>query len=101
MVTVASAPEASAMEVAVRVMREILSALDTEHPCLTAVVVHRIGVVPVGEAAIYLAVTSEHRSEAFAVVTKFMDRLKQDVPIWKRRSISSGARLSQPQPVEK
>jgi molybdopterin molybdotransferase len=74
---------------ALRELREILSALGREHPFLTAVVVHRVGIIPVGEAAIYLAVGSRHRGEAFAVVTQFMDRLKQRVPVWKRRGIAA------------
>jgi molybdopterin synthase catalytic subunit len=35
-------------------------------------------------------VASSHRKEALALVTEFMDRLKQDVPIWKRRALSAG-----------
>ena len=72
---------------AVRVMREILEQLASQHPCQCAHVIHRVGVVPVGEAAIWIGVAAAHRKEALALVTKFMDRLKQDVPIWKRRAI--------------
>ena len=32
------------------------------HPCLRATVIHRIGAVPVGEAAIYLGVAGAHRA---------------------------------------
>jgi len=66
-------------------IRQILADLHAEHSFALARVHHRIGVVPVGEAAIILDVHSRHRGEAFAVVTKFMDRLKLDVPIWKAR----------------
>ncbi|MFA7342946.1 MAG: molybdenum cofactor biosynthesis protein MoaE [Terrimicrobiaceae bacterium] len=64
--------------------REILDELGREHPFLLARVHHRLGFVPVGEAAILVDVHSKHRAEAFAVAGKFMDRLKNDVPIWKR-----------------
>ncbi len=67
----------------------ILDELGTRHPCVAATVVHRIGPVPVGEAAIYVGVTARHRAEAFAVLTGFMDRLKQDVPIWKTDILAS------------
>jgi molybdopterin molybdotransferase len=70
-----------------REMRGILQDLATRHPCLAARVVHRIGIVPVGEAAIYVGVAGRHRAEAFALLGEFMDRLKQDVPIWKRRTL--------------
>lgn len=67
-----------------KVIREILEELGREHPFIAARVHHRLGYVLVGEAAIIMDVHSKHRAEAFAVVTRFLDRLKQDVPIWKR-----------------
>ncbi len=71
-----------------QVMRAIITELSQRHPCLSARVTHRVGIVPVGEAAIHLIVTARHRAEAFAMLTEFMNRLKQDVPIWKRRALS-------------
>jgi len=65
-------------------IREILEELALAHPFLLARVHHRIGFVPVGDAAILMDIHSKHRAEAFAVLAKFMDRLKLDVPIWKR-----------------
>ncbi len=67
-----------------KVMREILEDLSKEHPCHFVRVHHRLGFVPVGEAAIVMEVHAKHRAGAFAVLVGFMDRLKQDVPIWKR-----------------
>ena len=69
-----------------REMRRILLELAAARPCLFARVIHRIGVIPVGEAAIYVGIAGKHRAESFALLTQFMDRLKQDVPIWKRRA---------------
>lgn len=66
-----------------REMARILDALVAAHPCHAVHVRHRIGRIPVGETAIYIGVASRHRAEAFAVLSGFMDRLKQDVPIWK------------------
>jgi molybdopterin synthase catalytic subunit len=74
-----------------QVMRQIFQDIACRHPCLFAHVTHRIGVVPVGEAAIHVAVGSRHRAEAFAMLIEFMDRLKQDVPIWKRRALACQA----------
>jgi molybdopterin synthase catalytic subunit len=75
---------------ALRVMREILATLAAQHPCEAVRVIHRVGVVPVGETAIWIGAASSHRREALALVTEFMDRLKLDVPIWKRRALSAG-----------
>jgi molybdopterin molybdotransferase len=68
-------------------IRRIINELSAIHPCTRAIVVHRIGIVPVGDAAIIVRIHAKHRAAAFAVLTAFMDRLKQDVPIWKIRSV--------------
>jgi molybdopterin synthase catalytic subunit len=69
-------------------MCRILETLAEKFPCLAARVRHRTGIIPAGETAIYICVTAQHRAEAFALLAGFMDRLKQDVPIWKRRSLT-------------
>jgi molybdopterin molybdotransferase len=74
-------------EMAAREIRRILESLGTTFPCLVAKVIHRIGVIPVGDTAIYVGVASPHRGEAIALLAGFMDRLKQDVPVWKRRAL--------------
>ncbi len=68
-------------------MRKILEGLGREYRMLRARVVHRVGLVPVGEAAIHVCVEAGHRAEAFAVAAAFMDRMKRDVPIWKRGGV--------------
>ncbi|MFT3867050.1 MAG: molybdenum cofactor biosynthesis protein MoaE [Nibricoccus sp.] len=68
-------------------MRRIVEDLGKTHSCDRVVIVHRVGMVPVGEAAIIVRVCSKHRAEAFALLSSFMDRLKQDVPIWKLRGV--------------
>ena len=68
-------------------LRRLLGELSAKHPCLSARIIHRVGIVPVGEAAIYAGIASAHRAEGFALLAAFMDRLKQDVPIWKRRGL--------------
>jgi molybdopterin synthase catalytic subunit len=65
------------------ISRRILTELSLVHPCHSVFVQHRIGTVPVGQAAIHIAVQAKHRAPAFALLAAFMDRLKQDVPIWK------------------
>jgi len=74
---------------AISEMRRIAEELGLVHPCLVARIIHRVGAIPVGEAAIYVGIGSRHRAEAFALLSGFMDRLKQDVPIWKRRGLAA------------
>jgi molybdopterin synthase catalytic subunit len=69
-------------------VRRLLGELSARHPCLSVRVIHRVGIVSIGEAAIYVGIASAHRAEGFALLGAFMDRLKQDVPIWKRRALT-------------
>jgi len=71
-------------EMAGREIRRLLQGISARHPCHAAKVIHRMGVIPVGEAAIYVGVAAPHRGEAIALLAEFMDQLKRDVPIWKR-----------------
>jgi molybdopterin synthase catalytic subunit len=56
------------------------------HRCAAVEFIHRTGWVPVGEASLWIRVLSSHRKEALAFMDEAIDRLKQDVPIWKRVS---------------
>ncbi len=66
------------------VLERHLRELGGLHPCAAVLFIHRLGWVPVGEASLYIRVLSAHRGEALALLAASIDRLKQDVPIWKR-----------------
>ena len=55
------------------------------------VLIHRVGVVPVTESAVVVAVASPHRDNAFEAAKFCIDTLKQTVPIWKREDWSEGS----------
>lgn len=54
------------------------------------VLLHRIGEVPITEAAVVVAVSAPHRVEAFAAARFGIDTLKSTVPIWKREDWAEG-----------
>lgn len=68
---------------AVHQMNQILSRLGAEHGLTAALVLHRVGEVPVGEASLLVRILSPHREEALRATARFIDELKQWVPIWK------------------
>jgi molybdopterin synthase catalytic subunit len=72
-----------------RQIEQIIGALLREFPCRAVDVIHRIGFIPVGESSILVRVASPHRQEAIAFLAEFMNRLKEDVPIWKKASQSN------------
>lgn len=47
-------------------------------------ILHRVGRLEIGEISILLSVASPHRDEAFAACRYLIDRLKEEVPIWKK-----------------
>jgi molybdopterin synthase catalytic subunit len=51
---------------------------------------HRTGVVELGDAAVVVAVSAPHREEAFEAARFGIDELKRSVPIWKRESWDGG-----------
>mmetsp|Transcript_27070 Transcript_27070/g.62599 ORF Transcript_27070/g.62599 Transcript_27070/m.62599 type:complete len:158 (+) Transcript_27070:48-521(+) len=56
-----------------------------------AACVHRLGVVPCGEASVLIAIASEHREEGFAACKYVIDTLKANVPIWKKEIYADGS----------
>lgn len=50
---------------------------------LAVTVEHSLGRVPVGQCSFRLTVCAVHRKEALAFMDAFIDRMKQEVPLWK------------------
>jgi len=46
-------------------------------------ILHRIGPVAAGETSLYIRTVATHRREAFDAAMTTIERIKQDVPIWK------------------
>jgi molybdopterin synthase catalytic subunit len=62
----------------------IVSEAIAAHGLEGAAAEHRIGQVPLGEASVAIAVSAAHREEAFAGAREIIDRIKAEVPIWKK-----------------
>jgi len=77
-------------EMAQKVMCTIFEEAIKRFPITRARVVHRLGEVPVGEASVVVVVASPHRAPAFDACRFLMDRLKNEVPIWKQEQLRSG-----------
>ena len=77
-------------EMAIAEMRKIGEVARQRWPIARVAIVHRIGVVPIGEASVVIAVTSGHRTPAFEACHFAIDRLKELVPIWKKEHFEGG-----------
>jgi molybdopterin synthase catalytic subunit len=60
-------------------------------PALRIAIVHRIGVVRLGEASVVIAVSTPHRDAAYAASRFAIDALKTQVPIWKKEIYADGS----------
>lgn len=65
---------------------KLLTAAKARFAIIDVLVAHRIGPVSIGDRAVWVGVTSEHRQEAFLACRWIMDALKREVPIWKRET---------------
>lgn len=63
---------------------KIVRAVSSELPDVALTVVHRLGLLAVGESSIAIVAASPHRAEAFEACRAMIDRIKQTVPIWKK-----------------
>ncbi|MBI3973498.1 MAG: molybdenum cofactor biosynthesis protein MoaE [Chloroflexi bacterium] len=77
-------------EMAEKKMREILDEVRTTWPDQRPAIVHRIGRLEIGEASVVIAVASPHRAESFEAGRYIIDRVKQEVPIWKKEVFTDG-----------
>ncbi len=70
---------------------EIVADLESQGIDLRAAIVHRLGDVAVGEPSVAIAVASPHRAEAYEASRTALERLKAEVPIWKRERYADGS----------
>lgn len=79
-------------ERATAAMAEIAREVAEKHGAPSVVAVHRLGRVLPGETAVVCAAASPHRSEAFAATRDLIDRIKAEVPIWRKEIAGDGER---------
>ncbi len=72
-------------------LEEIAEQMRRRWPALGRIVLlHRVGVVELGESSVVVVASAPHRPEAFAAARYGIDALKATVPIWKRETWADG-----------
>jgi molybdopterin synthase catalytic subunit len=71
--------------------KKILSEARTRFDLVDARAVHRVGHLQLGELAVWVGVTAEHRRSAFDACRYIIDEAKARLPIWKKEHYASGA----------
>jgi molybdopterin synthase catalytic subunit len=54
-------------------------------------IVHRLGRLEIGEASVVIVACAPHRKPAFEAAFEAINRLKREVPIWKKEFFADGA----------
>ena len=78
-------------EMAEKVMAQIADEMKAQWPVSGVAIVHRTGILEIGQASVAIAVSAPHRGEAFAAAQYAIDRLKEIVPIWKKEVWDDGS----------
>ncbi len=78
-------------EMAERRMRDIEARVKKKWPVLRMAMVHRYGHLEVGEVSVAVAVSCEHRAEAFEACRYAIDSIKETLPMWKKETFRGGA----------
>lgn len=81
--------EYSAHPEAAAILTRIAESIDT--PDVRVAVSHRVGDLEVGGVAIVCAVSSAHRAQAYEVNRELVERIKAELPVWKKQVESDGA----------
>jgi len=71
-------------------MAGISGEIESREGVFEVVMHHRVGVVEAGEDIVFVVVLAGHRAEAFAAVEDGIDRLKEEVPIFKKEVTVEG-----------
>lgn len=70
---------------------KILAEARAKFALLGATAVHRVGHLQLGEMAVWVGVTAEHRGAAFDACRYIIDEAKARLPIWKKEHYTTGA----------
>ena len=82
-------------EMAAAVLDEIAAEAEARWAAAVAVI-HRHGLVPIGEAAIAIVTAGAHRAEAYEANRYVIEAIKERLPIWKRERFLDGTEWKRP-----
>lgn len=75
-----------------REMARVGTEIATRWPSITGIAIaHRVGRVEVGETSVAIVVSAPHRREALAACALGIERLKADLPVWKKEVFTDGS----------
>jgi MoaE-MoaD fusion protein len=82
-------------EMAEQVLREIAEEVRAAFGAEVAVE-HRVGLVPIGDAAVVIVTAAAHRGAAYDANRQVIEAIKQRLPVWKRERFADGSEWKRP-----
>jgi molybdopterin synthase catalytic subunit len=79
------------VEMAERVLRDIVDDAATRLGSDRVAVVHRIGELAVGDVSVAIVASAPHRADAFDAARYVIEQIKQRLPVWKHEHYTGGA----------
>ena len=79
-------------DVAVAEMEKIATEATQQFRLLHVDIIHRIGLLSIGENILIIIVSAGHRPEAYAGSRYIIEEIKKSVPIWKKELTKDGGR---------
>jgi molybdopterin synthase catalytic subunit len=76
-----------------KILEQIKDDVKHRWPANKVRIVHRVGDLQVGEVSVAVAVSAPHRAEAFEACRHAIERIKRDVPIWKKERLADGSEV--------
>jgi molybdopterin synthase catalytic subunit len=77
-------------ELAIKEGQRIIDEALEQFAITGAVCVHRVGLLEIGDMAVWVGVAAAHRGAAFDACRHIIDEVKLRVPIWKKEHYASG-----------
>ena len=75
---------------ALKKLSEIAAGVTQKWGIQDLAIVHRVGRLEIEDISLVVALASPHRKEAFQACGYVVDRIKEDVPIWKKEVFEDG-----------
>ena len=71
-------------------LRRVAESIAAKFDVRAIAAVHRVGDLVIGDLAVVVAVSADHRAEALDACRALIDELKHTVPIWKQQRFAGG-----------
>ena len=72
-------------------LKQIVADISAREGVHAVVAQHRVGHLDIGGVALFVAVATSHRREGFEAASDLVERVKEELPIWKKQFFTDGS----------